>query len=276
MQLLSPMCDSIVAVLLAKSWWKPYYFQILHYVLVLIAHFIVLKYVIYHEFIFMQQSITFKMVIPLLIISQILYEMAHRAPPGFIDAPNRKALNGYHESADAEHQRFCNTCNIIKPMRAKHCRYCDRCVYRFDHHCPWVNNCVGQLSYPYYYFFLLFQILDVVIIWWIFFTELMSWNFETEPMNDRYMYLVLGIIEATCVFIPVMMLLAGHTYKVSRNLTTNEMVNVERYPYISQYPYKNVFDYGTEENWKEFLRCYRNEAPGWANSGGRWTSENHV
>lgn len=59
-------------------------------------------------------------------------------------------------------------------------------------------------------------------------------------MNDRYMYLVLGIIEATCVFIPVMMLLAGHTYKVSRNLTTNEMVNVERYPYISQYPYKYI------------------------------------
>ena len=38
----------------------------------------------------------------------------------------------------------CRICNIIKPARAKHCYTCGRCVRRFDHHCPYLGQCVGE------------------------------------------------------------------------------------------------------------------------------------
>lgn len=39
--------------------------------------------------------------------------------------------------------KICKKCHEIKPPRAHHCSICDTCVLKMDHHCPWINNCVG-------------------------------------------------------------------------------------------------------------------------------------
>lgn len=41
------------------------------------------------------------------------------------------------------YRKYCKRCKAFKPVRAHHCSICGRCVVKMDHHCPWVNNCVG-------------------------------------------------------------------------------------------------------------------------------------
>ena len=46
---------------------------------------------------------------------------------------------------------YCYLCEINVGMTSKHCRYCDKCVVGFDHHCVWLNTCIGSKNYPWFF-----------------------------------------------------------------------------------------------------------------------------
>lgn len=58
---------------------------------------------------------------------------------------------------------FSTSLSEQQPMRSKHCQTCQHCVRRYDHHCPWIENCVGERNHRWFVLYLAIQL--IVLLW---------------------------------------------------------------------------------------------------------------
>jgi hypothetical protein len=68
------------------------------------------------------------------------------APGHHLLGPHRPTISEAAQRAT----RVCDTCQLFKPARTHHCSHCNRCVLKYDHHCPWMGNCIGYHNYKFY------------------------------------------------------------------------------------------------------------------------------
>ncbi|XP_069559689.1 palmitoyltransferase ZDHHC23-B [Brachyistius frenatus] len=63
------------------------------------------------------------------------------------------------EPKESSRRNWCPVCRVVRPPRAGHCRICGVCVLRLDHHCVWINGCVGQANHRSFLLTLVFFLL---------------------------------------------------------------------------------------------------------------------
>ncbi|XP_038556159.1 palmitoyltransferase ZDHHC9 isoform X2 [Micropterus salmoides] len=120
--------------------------------------------------------------------------------------------------------KYCYTCKIFRPPRASHCSICDNCVDRFDHHCPWVGNCVGKRNYRYFYLFTMSLSLLTIYIFTFDIVHVVMRSVDKGFLNTlkETPGTVLEVLVCFFTLWSVVGLTGFHTYLISLNQTTNE------------------------------------------------------
>ncbi|KAK5163951.1 palmitoyltransferase swf1 [Saxophila tyrrhenica] len=194
---------------------------------------------------------------------------------------------------------ICSTCNLTKPARSKHCSLCGTCVAMCDHHCPWINNCVGRGNYRYFLALLLslgvMDLYGAYLSYWL----LQPWFklhrgggfFTQQYWDDTFQVMVIAINAGGLSIAGVGMLtiataalpfglLGYHCYLIWAGMTTNES---QKWADLREDMADGFCFKGSREELRthQRLRKYGHGSAGHANGGGNpalhaWSDETEV
>jgi len=129
---------------------------------------------------------------------------------------------------------LCKRCQKSRPERAHHCQFCGFCVLRYDHHCPWINNCVGYRNHKFFLLLVFYGCLASFVALATSIPELLSCVCMLTGIEDRSNLATKNLATSTVVaflafgaialFLSILLTLLLITYVpfAAQNLTTVE------------------------------------------------------
>ena len=185
--------------------------------------------------------------------SLLIFFISSGSSPGQI---TKKNVKEYLKGAEFDpfvhkEENECKICGIKRVPRSKHCRLCGFCVPMIDHHCVWINACVGEKNYKLFLMFLGIHmvwttygfVLSVFAFWEVIDSEhLLTATFMDKEGNKYtadYMIVAQYLLEAhspmmfgALIYLVCSVLLIlfniYHHYLVYLNSTTADKMNTSK------------------------------------------------
>lgn len=117
--------------------------------------------------------------------------------------------------------RMCGICNAPKPPRTHHCSTCKRCFLKMDHHCVWLDNCVGHRNYKFFFCLLFWATFMCGFVFGATLEVLIQQLVYDELEGVSVVWLVITIFSFA-LGLSTFMLLFYHAYLISNGMTTIE------------------------------------------------------
>ncbi|KAM8924403.1 palmitoyltransferase ZDHHC16 isoform 1-T1 [Pelodytes ibericus] len=186
------------------------------------------------------------------------YCKAISTPPGY---PPQDKL-------DIPSVSVCRKCISPKPARTHHCSICSRCILKMDHHCPWLNNCVGQYNHRYFFSFCLFMTLGCIycsvssrLMFREAYSAIETYNQTPPPafsFRDRVFHKCIIYLWVLCSSVALALgaLTLWHAMLITRGETSIErhINKKERKRLLAKEKiFQNPYSYGRSQNWQLFL-----------------------
>ena len=123
----------------------------------------------------------------LIIALFVSFFFANKSDPGFLEAKDN--LTWLQMVEQKIHiNEYCPYCRVKKTNKVKHCHVCKKCVSGFDHHCNWIDNCVGEKNKNKFLVFVSITLLNLVFNFCLGMTALKSGEMQSvnNSKKDNY------------------------------------------------------------------------------------------